>query len=132
MEAIVAAPSACPMVLRWGPNRSMLPHQLHPAAALVHREIAVVRGLHEFVPGDHLELFAAALREAERARAHDLARLEAFHGCDLPRVLERDFAECRHVPSLSTRFLWRRADGRTTMSIYVSFVCLTLCQWLPC
>src|SRR5256885_12551123 len=60
-------------------------------------EVAVVCGSHEFVPGDDLELVAVAFREAQRARASHLARLEPLHGGDLPCVLERDFLQCRHV-----------------------------------
>src|SRR5881396_3804353 len=80
MEAMAVAPNArSTMVLP--ADAGLVPsHQLHPAAALVHGEIAAGRGLLELVPGDHLELLAAAFREAERVRASYLARLEALHG----------------------------------------------------
>src|SRR2546428_13004016 len=87
--------------------------QLHPAAALVDGEIAAAGGPFELIPGDDLELLAAALREPQRVRAPNLARLEALHRGDLPRVLERDFLECMHVPSHRFATIWRRADGRT-------------------
>src|SRR5947199_1116788 len=100
MEAMAVAPNArSTMVLP--ADAGLVPsHQLHPAAALVHGEIAAGRGLLELVPGDHLELLAAAFREAERVRASYLTWLEALHGGDLPRVLERNLSQCWHVPSL--------------------------------
>src|SRR5437762_2607434 len=101
MEAMAVAPNAQSTMVFLGFGRSVLPHQLHPAAALVHGEVAAVRGPHEFVPGDHLELVAGALGKAQRARANHLARLEPLDGGDLPCVLERDLLQCRHVPSLS-------------------------------
>src|SRR5437899_134409 len=103
----------------------VLSHQLHPAAALVHGEVAAAGGPFELIPGDDLEFLAAALREPQRGRAPNLARLEALHRGDLPRVLERDLFECRHVPSLRCAPVWRRADGCTTTMLQVSFVCLT-------
>src|SRR5438552_5528230 len=101
MEAMAVAPNAQSTMVFLGFGRSVLPHQLHPAAALVHGEVAAVRGPHEFVPGDDLELVAGALGKAQRARANHLARLEPLDGGDLPCVLERDLLQCRHVPSLS-------------------------------
>src|SRR5213594_880181 len=103
MEAMAVAPNAQSTMVFLGFGRSVLPHQLHPAAALVHGEVAAVRGPHEFVPGDDLELVAGALGKAQRARANHLARLEPLDGGDLPCVLERDLLQCRHVPSLSAR-----------------------------
>src|SRR2546426_333855 len=76
--------------------------------------IAAAGGPFELIPGDDLELLAAALREPQRVRAPNLARLEALHRGDLPRVLERDFLECRHVPSHRCATIWRRADDCTT------------------
>src|SRR5947199_320845 len=96
-----ATPNAQSTMVFLGFGRSVLTHQLHPAAALVHGEVAAVRGPHEFVPGDDLELVAGALGKAQRARANHLARLEPLDGGDLPCVLERDLLQCRHVPSLS-------------------------------
>src|SRR6267378_4280673 len=49
---------------------AVAPHQLHPAAALVHGEVAAGRGPLELVPGDDLELVAAAFREAQRVRTY--------------------------------------------------------------
>src|SRR5712691_57593 len=100
MEAMAVAPNARSTMVVPADAGSVPSHELHPAAALVHGEVAAGRSLLELVPGDHLELLAAALREAERVRASYLARLEALHGGDLPRVLKRDFSQCRHVPSL--------------------------------
>src|SRR2546426_6183016 len=102
MEAMAVAPNARSTMAFPETRGSVAPHQLHPAAALVHGEVAAGRGPLELVPGDDLELVAAAFREAQRVRTYHLARLESFHGSDLPRVLERDLLECRHVsiPSL--------------------------------
>src|SRR2546422_258160 len=88
---------------------------VNPNAAKIHwPEIAAAGGPFELIPGDDLELLAAALREPQRVRAPNLARLEALHRGDLPRVLERDFLECRHVPSHRCATIWRRADDCTT------------------
>src|SRR5439155_773737 len=80
MEAMAVAPNAQSTMVFLGFGRSVLTHQLHPAAALVHGEVAAVRGPHEFVPGDDLELVAGALGKAQRARANHLARLEPLDG----------------------------------------------------
>src|SRR2546422_7544195 len=101
MEAMAVAPNAKSTMVVPESDGGLVPsHQFHPAAALVDGEIAAAGGPFELVPGDDLELLAAALREPQRVRAPNLARLEALHRGDLPRVLERDLFECRHVPSL--------------------------------
>src|SRR3972149_1489468 len=127
MGAMEVPPSAKPPMVCPGFRRSVLPHQLHPAAALVHGEVAAVCRPDEFVPGDDLELVAAPLREAQRARAPHLARLESLHGSDLPCILERNLFECRHGPSLSAP---PSGGGLTAVRqcIYkwLSFVCRTL------
>src|SRR6267143_1858169 len=125
MEAMAVAPNARSTMAFPETRGSVAPHQLHPAAALVHGEVAAGRGPLELVPGDDLELVAAAFREAQRVRTYHLARLESFHGSDLPCVLERDLLECRHVSIPSLPPVWRRSDSRTTTWLYVSFVCLT-------
>src|SRR5437867_788766 len=118
IEAMAVAPNAkSTMVVPETDSGLVSSHQLHPAAALVHGEIAAAGGPFELIPGDDLELLAAALREPQRVRASNLARLEALHRGDLPRVLERDLLECRHVPSLRNATVWRRADGCTTMML---------------
>src|SRR6267378_1477408 len=122
MEAMAVAPNARSTMVFLGVGRSVLAHQLHPTATLEHGEVAVVGGSHEFVPGDDLELFAVAFREAQRARASHLARLKPLHGGDLPCVLERDFLQCRHVSiPCSARPPWRRADVCTTWSLISVF-----------
>src|SRR3990172_11262887 len=105
MEAMAVAPNArSTMVFPEEPrDLSVLAHQLHPAAALVHGEVAAGRGLLELVPGDDLELVAVAFREPQRGRAPHLARLQALHARDLLGGLERDLSECRHGPSLLVR-----------------------------
>src|SRR3989440_4407936 len=122
MEAMAVAPNARSTMVYPEFGRSVLAHQLHPTATLVHGEVSVVRGSHEFVPGDDLELVAVAFREAQRARAFHLARLEPLHGGDLPCVLERDFLQCRHVSiPCSHATHWRRADDCTTWSLISVF-----------
>src|SRR5438046_8738298 len=125
MEAMAVAPNAQSTMVFLGFGRSGLPHQLHPAAALVHGEVAAVRGPHEFVPGDDLELVAGALGKAQRARANHLARLEPLDGGDLPCVLERDLLQCRHVPSLSACHPYGSAlTAVRHPPLSVSFACL--------
>src|SRR2546421_3328231 len=122
MEAMAVAPNARSTMVFLDFGRSVLAHQLHPTATLVYSEVAVVRGSHEFVPGDDLELVAVAFREAQRARASHLARLEPLHGGDLPCVLERDFLQCRHVSiPCSHATHWRRADDCTTWPLISVF-----------
>src|SRR6266487_1049032 len=69
IEAMAVAPNARSTMVVLGSRRgSLLPHQLHPAAALEYGEVAAARGLLELIPGDDLELLAAGLREPQRVR----------------------------------------------------------------
>src|SRR3972149_3833690 len=124
MEAMAVAPNArSTMVFPEEPrDQSVLAHQLHPAAALVHGEVAAGRGLLELVPGDDLELGSVAFREPQRGRAPHLARLQALHARDLLGGLERDLSECRHGPSL----LVRPSHGGTQTGVrQYSYKCLS-------
>src|SRR5205809_6019002 len=109
IEAMAVAPNAkSTMFVPETDGGLVSSHQLHPAAALVHGEIAAAGGRLELIPGDDLELLAAAFRKAQRVRTLHLARPESLDGRDLSSVLERDLFECWHVPSLRAFPVWGR------------------------
>src|SRR3972149_1498455 len=78
-------------------GRLPLPHQLHPAAALVYPEVPPSPGAPKLRPVDAPQPFVRPAREADLLRAPDPAGLDPFELSDPLRLLDLDLAQFRHA-----------------------------------